>query len=66
MEQPLRVVPIIGGSRPEHFDPLYEVVDLEIDEEDIQYLNDVTKQHKYGEFANQAQIAGTSPALNYI
>ena len=27
MAQPFCVIPIIGGSRPEHFDPLYEVVD---------------------------------------
>ena len=66
MEQPLCVVPIIGGSKPEHFDPLYEVVDLEIAPEDIQCLNDLTKQCKYQEFANQAQIGGTSPALNYM
>ncbi len=66
MQQPLCVIPIIGGSKPEHFDPLYEVVDLQIAEQDIQYLNDLTHRYRYGEFENQPQIAGTSPALNYL
>ncbi|MDI9587256.1 MAG: aldo/keto reductase [Acidobacteriota bacterium] len=66
MEQPLCVVPLIGGSKPEHFDPLYDVVDMEIDPEDIKYLNEITRQYRYREFANQPMTAGTSPALNWI
>jgi len=66
MQQPFCVIPIVGGSRPEHFDPLYEVVDLEIAEEDIQYLNELTRRYKYGEFENQAQVAGAAAALNYL
>lgn len=66
MEQPLCVVPIIGGSKPEHFDPLYEVVDLEIEPADMQYLTDLTRQYRYGEFGNQPMTGGTSPALNYL
>ncbi len=64
MEQPFCVIPLIGGSKPEHFDPLYEVVDKPLAPEDVKYLNDLTQQFRYGEFANQSQIAGTSPALN--
>lgn len=66
MEQPLCVVPIIGGGKPEHFDPLYEVVDLQIDPADIQSLNELTEAYKYKEWDNQPMAAGTSPALNYI
>jgi aryl-alcohol dehydrogenase-like predicted oxidoreductase len=66
MEQPFCCIPIIGGGKPEHFDPLYEIVDLNIDPDDIRYLTDLTKQYRYKEFDNQPMIAGTSPALNYL
>lgn len=66
MDQPLCVIPIIGGSKPEHFDPLYEVVDLEIEPADMQYLTELTQQYRYGEFGNQPMTGGTSPALNHL
>ncbi len=66
LEQPLCVIPLIGGSKPAHFDPLYEVVDMEIDPEDIKYLNELTHEYRYKEFENQPMVAGTSPSLNPI
>jgi len=66
MQRPLCVIPILGGSSPEHFDPMYEVADKEIAEEDMKYLDELTTRYKYGEFANQSRTAGTSPALNYL
>ncbi len=66
LEQPFCVFPLVGGGKPEHFDPLYEVVDMEVDPADIQYLTDLTKQYKFGEFQNQPMVAGTSAALNRL
>jgi len=66
MQKDFCCIPIIGGSKPEHFDPLYEIVDREIPEEDMQSLADLTRSYRFQDFVNQPQIGGSSPALNWF
>ncbi|MFP3904836.1 MAG: aldo/keto reductase [Armatimonadota bacterium] len=56
--------PIIGGSRPEHFTPMYELFDIEIDEADYERLDELTEQFRFQEFGNQAKVEGGDIALN--
>jgi aryl-alcohol dehydrogenase-like predicted oxidoreductase len=65
LEQPFCCVPVLGGGRPEHFDPLYEAVDKTLPPDDLALLNKLTYQYKFGEYQNQPFTAGSSPALNW-
>ena len=56
--------PIIGGSRPEHFDPMYELFDIEIHDDDIARLDEVTYRFRFQEFANQPKVEGGAISLN--
>ena len=50
--------PIIGGSRPEHFDPMYELFDFEIEADDLIRLDDLTERYRFKPFGNQAVVEG--------
>jgi 1-deoxyxylulose-5-phosphate synthase len=65
LEQPFCCVPVLGGGKPEHFDPLYEAVDKPLAAEDLKLLNKLTYPYKFGEYQNQPFTAGSSPALNW-
>ncbi len=56
--------PIIGGSRPEHFDPMYELFDINIEAEDLAHLDELTEQFRFQAFTNQAKTEGGDLALN--
>ncbi len=56
--------PIIGGSRPDHFTPMYELFDIEIKVEDIAKLDELTEQFRFQEFGNQPKREGGDLALN--
>lgn len=56
--------PIIGGSRPEHFDPMYELFDIEIEADDLAKLDELTEGFRFQPFANQAVTQGGDLSLN--
>jgi 1-deoxyxylulose-5-phosphate synthase len=56
--------PIIGGSRPEHFEPMYDLFDICIEDEDIARLDQLSEQFRFQEFSNQPNTEGGDVALN--
>jgi len=58
--------PILGGSRPEHFDPMYGIFDLEVDPEDLAKIDEMSEQYRYQPFANQAIVKGPPVGLNWL
>ncbi len=56
--------PILGGSKPEHFDPMYELDDLQVAPEDMQLIDQMSEKYRYQAFANQSQVDGYPPAPN--
>jgi aryl-alcohol dehydrogenase-like predicted oxidoreductase len=64
LSKPVVTSPILGGKRPEHFDPMYEVLDIEIEGEDLQHIDEISAAHVYQPFANQSISQGSELALN--
>jgi len=58
--------PIVGGSRPEHFDPMYEIFDLEVDPEDLARIDELSEKYRYQPFGNQAMVNGPPIGLNWL
>ena len=56
--------PILGGSRPEHFDPMYELDDLQVAPEDLQLIDEISEKYRYQPFGNQSIVDGYPPAPN--
>ncbi len=56
--------PIIGGSRPEHFECMYDLFNVNISSEDLERLDELTESYKYQPYANQPQIQGGGIGLN--
>ena len=50
--------PILGGSKPHHFDPMYELDELEVDPEDLALIDELSEKYRYQEFKNQAMADG--------
>ena len=55
---------VVGGRKPEHFEPLYECCDIELDEADVQHIDDISDWAKYQPFVNQPIVRGPELALN--
>ena len=58
--------PIIGGSRPEHFEPMYEIFDLEVDPEDLARIDEMSEKYRYQPFGNQPVVSGPPRGLNWL
>ena len=56
--------PILGGSKPEHFDPMYELDDLQVDPDDLALIDEISEGYRYQPFANQGQVDGYPAAPN--
>jgi len=57
---------IIGGSRAEHYQALWDVVEVELDSEDIERIDELSEARRYRPFANQGVIQGAPLALNWL
>ncbi len=57
---------IMGGSRAEHYEALWDVVEVEIDSEDIERIDKLSQAHRYRPFANQSMVQGAPLALNWL
>jgi aryl-alcohol dehydrogenase-like predicted oxidoreductase len=54
--------PIMGGSKPEHFEQIYEAADKRIEQEDVRKIDELSDRFKYIPFWNQPVKMG-SPLL---
>jgi aryl-alcohol dehydrogenase-like predicted oxidoreductase len=55
---------IMGGYKPEHFDTIYPVLDLKIEQEDLAAIDEISESCRYRPFHNQAVVHGFPLALN--
>ncbi len=65
LSKPYITTPIIGGSRREHFQPMYEVFDLDVDPADLERIDEMSEKYRYQPFANQAVVDGYPNAPGY-
>ena len=49
---------LMGGSRPEHFEQLYGVPEVNVEAGDLAALDSMTEHHRYKPFWNQGYTAG--------
>ncbi len=66
LSRPGCIVPIIGGSRAEHLDPLFDCTDLEVDAQDLERLTQLTEQYRYMPWHNQPFDTAPSPGPNWL
>jgi aryl-alcohol dehydrogenase-like predicted oxidoreductase len=57
--------PILGGRTSEHFAPMYSLFDIEVSEEDLARLDELSEPFKYAPFENQAMVGGAAPQQNW-
>lgn len=50
--------PILGGSKREHFQPMYGLFDMEVDPTDMERIDELSERYRYQPFGNQAQVSG--------
>ncbi len=65
LSKPYITTPIIGGSRREHFQPMYGIFDLEVDSADLERIDEMSERYRYQPFANQAVVMGYPNAPGY-
>jgi aryl-alcohol dehydrogenase-like predicted oxidoreductase len=56
--------PILGGSRAEHYTPMYKLFDFEVDAGDLKRIDDISDSFKYVPFGNQPIVGGAATQLN--
>lgn len=50
--------PILGGSKPHHFDPMYELDELTVAPEDLALIDEISEKHRFQDFGNQPVVDG--------
>ena len=50
--------PILGGSKPHHFDAMYELDDMEVDPEDLALIDEMSEGYRFQDFKNQSMVDG--------
>ena len=48
-----QVIPILGGSEPEHFRAIYEIADRELSPQDVQQIDEISSGFVDRRFENQ-------------
>jgi len=66
LSRPGLFVPIIGGSRAEHIEPLLKCPEIEIEQEDLDKLTEMSERYIYKPWGNQPNSSAPSPALNWV
>jgi aryl-alcohol dehydrogenase-like predicted oxidoreductase len=64
LSKPYVTTVLMGGSKPEHFEDLYGVDEIDIGPEDPERIDEISKAWRYGPFHNQRIVDGAPPALN--
>lgn len=57
---------IMGGSRAEHYQALWDVLEVELDSEDIERIDELSEVRRHRSFANQPTVQGAPLALNWL
>lgn len=66
MAQSPLIVPIIGGSKAEHIDPLLDCPNIKIEQEDLDRLTELTVGYRYRDFMNQPNANAPATAQNWV
>ncbi|MBC7287679.1 MAG: aldo/keto reductase, partial [Armatimonadetes bacterium] len=66
LSRPGCIIPIIGGSRAEHLDPLFDCADIQVDPEDLQKLTDMTERYRYQEWFNQPMATAPASGAHWL
>ncbi len=64
LSKPYATTPLLGGSRAEHYEKLWEVMETEVAEEDLARIDEISHSRRYGPFHNQPIRQGAPLALN--
>lgn len=59
-------IPIVGGSRAEHLDPLMEYTDIQLEAADVERLTEITASYVYQPWLNQPHSMAPAKALNWV
>lgn len=65
LSKPVVTTILMGGSKPEHFEPIYGVGDLTIDPADLARIDEISGDWKYSPFHNQRMTHGAPLAENW-
>ncbi len=65
LSKPYVTTPLLGGSGAEHYEKLWEVVEVEVAEEDLARIDEISHSRRYGPFRNQPISQGAPLALNW-
>lgn len=59
-------IPIVGGSRAEHLDPLMDCTDIKLEPQDVEQLTELTTSYIYQPWANQPNSTAPARADNWL
>ena len=65
LRNPAITTPILGGSKREHFQPMYRVFDMAVDPADMERIDELSEKYRYQPYANQGQVDGYPDAPGY-
>ena len=65
LSKPYATTPLIGGSRAEHYEQVWDTLDIEIDTEDLARIDEMSENRRYRPFANQPVTDGPRPGLGW-
>ena len=65
LSKPEVTTALLGGSKPEHFDQVYGVEEINIDPSDLARIDEMSAQWRFIPFHNQAVVEGAAPGLNW-
>ncbi len=66
LSKPFVTTPLIGGSRPEHFEPMWNILDITIEEADLQRIDDLTDIYRAAPLTYGAVSQSVALALNRL
>lgn len=65
LSKPCVTTVLMGGSKPEHFDDLYGVEEIEVESADLERIDKLSGQWRYIPFHNQPVTEGAPLGLNW-
>jgi aryl-alcohol dehydrogenase-like predicted oxidoreductase len=65
LSRPGVTCPIVGGSKPEHFDPMYELDKVQVEKADLDRLTALTESRRRRDYVNQPIVDGAPLASNW-
>jgi len=65
LKNPAITTPILGGSKREHFQPMYGLFEAEVDPADMERIDEISERYRYKPYANQSIVDGYPNAPGY-